>query len=356
MGIVQAGSGLANARQPIGTGAYRMAELVQDDRLVLQPFASYYGGAPANAGLVLKVVPDDTMRALELRKGSVDLVVNDLPPDVVRHLRDEGRLQVATADGTDYAYVGLNLRDPILRTLGVRKAIGFAIDRQAIVTYLRGGMAKVAIGIIPPMSWAYEPGAFDFTYDPAQARRLLDQAGYPDPDGDGPLPRFRLSLKTSTSEVYRVQAAVIQQDLAKVGIAVDVRSSELLTLLGDAARGNFQMYTLQWVGVTDPDMLRRVYHSKQAPPSGLNRVFYQNPEVDRLIEQAAAAEAESVRQPLYADAQRRIADDVPYISLWYKKNVAVAQPDLRGLHLSPIADFGFLKDVTRASLPAARRP
>ena len=83
MGIVQAGSGAANARQPIGTGPYQLAEFVQDDRIVLKPFARYYGGAPANAGVVLKVVPDDTMRGLELRKGTVDLVVNDLAPDIV---------------------------------------------------------------------------------------------------------------------------------------------------------------------------------------------------------------------------------------------------------------------------------
>jgi peptide/nickel transport system substrate-binding protein len=351
MGIVQAGSGSANARQPIGTGPYRLEQFVLDDRLVLKPFPDFYGGAPANSGVVLKVVPDDTMRGLELRKGTVDLVINDLSPDVVWQLQAEGRVQVTTAPGTDYAYIGLNQKDPVLANADVRRAIGFAIDREAIVKYLRRGYASVAVGIVPPMSWAFERNVFDFRYDPAEARRLLDAAGYPDPDGDGPRPRFRLSLKTSTSEVYRVQAAAIQRDLARVGVAVDVRSSELLTLLSDAARGNFQMYTLQWVGVTDPDMLRRVYHSKQAPPVGLNRVFYRNLEVDRLIDAAAVAVEDDMRRALYTEAQRLIAEDVPYISLWYKTNVAVAQPNLRGVKLSPIADFTFLKDVSR--VPAA---
>jgi peptide/nickel transport system substrate-binding protein len=354
MGIVQAGSGLANARQPMGSGPYQLGEFIQDDRLVLRPFAAHYRGAPANAGLVLKVVPDDTMRGLELRKGTVDLVVNDLAPDIAWQLRAEGRLQVITAPGTDYAYIGLNQQDPVLRHPDVRRAIGFAIDREAIVRYLRRGFASVAVGIVPPMSWAFERNVFDFRHDPGEARRLLDQAGFPDPDGDGPQARLRLSLKTSTSEVYRVQAAAIQQDLARVGIAVDVRSSELLTLLSDAARGNFQMYTLQWVGVTDPDMLRRVYHSKQAPPAGLNRVFYRNADVDRLIEAAAAAVSDELRAPLYTEAQRLIAHDVPYISLWYKTNLAVAQPDLRGVRLSPVADFTFLRDVTRLMPHAGR--
>jgi peptide/nickel transport system substrate-binding protein len=351
MGIVRKDSGAANARQPNGTGPYRIKEFVQDDRLALVPFERHYAGAPKNEGVVLKVVPDDTMRGLELRKGTVDLVVNDLAPDIVWQLTAEGRLGVTTAPGSDYAYLGLNLKDPVLGRVEVRRAIGFAIDRKAIVDYLRRGYARVAVGIVPPMSWAFEPDVFDFRHDPAEARRLLDAAGFPDPDGDGPQPRFSLTLKTSTSEVYRVQAAAIQHDLARVGIAVDVRSSELQSLFADVLRGNFHMYTLQWVGVTDPDMLRRVYHSKQVPPAGLNRVFYSNPEVDRLIDAAAAA-PDAERRELYGRAQQLIAADVPYVSLWYKTNVAVYQPALTGVRLSPIADFSFLKDVARVT-PAA---
>ena len=198
-----------------------------------------------------------------------------------------------------------------------------------------------------PMSWAFERNVFDFTHDPAEAARLLDAAGFPDPDGPGPLPRLRLSLKTSTTEVYRLQAAAIQHDLARVGIALEIRSSELQTLLADVLRGNFQMYSLQFVGVTDPDILRLVYHSQQAPPAGLNRVRYRNPDVDRLIEEAAGATDTARRRELYAQAQRIIAGDVPYISLWYKTNVAIFQPDIHGVTLSPIADFTFLKDVYR---------
>jgi peptide/nickel transport system substrate-binding protein len=347
MGIVQDGSGSANARQPIGTGPYRLTEFVPDDHVSLTAFDHYYAGRPRNDGILLKVVPDDTMRGLELRKGSVDLIVNDLSPDIVWQLQREGRVQVRTAAGTDYAYIGLNLNDPILSHVEVRKAIGYAIDREAIVKYLRRGFASTAVGIVPPMSWAFERKVFDFSHDPAEAERLLDAAGFRDPDGPGPLPRFRLSLKTSTTEVYRIQAAAIQHDLARVGIAIDVRSSEFQTLSADVLRGNFQLYTLQFVGVTDPDILRLVYHSQQVPPTGLNRVRYRNPDVDRLIEEASAAADENDRRRLYAEAQQRIAADVPYISLWYKTNVAIFQPDIHGVSLSPIADFTFLKDVYR---------
>jgi peptide/nickel transport system substrate-binding protein len=347
MGIVQDGSGAVNARQPIGTGPYKLSSFVPDDRIVLTAFEQHYAGRPKNSGIVLKVIPDDTMRGLELRKGAVDLIVNDLAPDIVAQLRDEGRLKVVTAAGTDYAYLGMNLRDPYLSRPEVRKALGYAIDRDAIVTHLRRGLATVAVGIIPPMSWAFERNVFAFRHDPAEARRLLDGAGFTDPDGDGPRPRFHLTLRTSTSEVYRVQAAVIQHDLAGIGVAVEVRTTELPTLLNDAARGNFQLYTLQFVGVTDPDMLRRVFHSKQEPPAGLNRVFYRRPEVDRLIEEAALSPDDVHRRTLYSQAQQMIAADVPYIPLWYRVNVAVCQSDVHGVALSPIADFTFLKAVYR---------
>lgn len=347
MGIVPVGTGPDAARHPIGSGPYRIGEFVADDHVTLTAFPDYFEGPPANASLTFRVVPDDTMRGLELRNGAVDIVVNDLTPDIVDTLRKDPDLKVVTTVGTDYAYLGFNMRDPLLKDVRVRRAIGYGIDRAGIVNYLRRGLAQPAVGVIPPMSWAFAPDAFQFTHDPEKARQLLDEAGYPDPDGDGPLPRLRLSLKTSTAEAYRLQAAVIQQSLSEVGIAVDVRSYEFATLFADVLKGNVQLYTLQWVGVTDPDMLRRVFYSKQTPPAGFNRGYYSNPAVDQLIDAASSAPTEVERKELYEDAQRAIALDAPYVSLWTKTNVAVYRAELHGVTLSPIADFSFLKNVSR---------
>ena len=206
------------------------------------------------------------------------------------------------------------------------------------------------------MSWAFERNVFDFRHDPAEARRLLDAAGFPDPDGDGPLPRFRLSLKTSTSEVYRVQAAAIQQDLARVGIAVDVRSSELLTLLSDAARGNFQMYTLQWVGVTDPDMLRRVYHSKQAPPAGLNRVFYQQRRSRSADRRGRGRRiGRRAQGALFRGAAADRRRTCRTSACGTRRTSQSRRPACTAFSCRPIADFTFLKDVTRAMPPSGAR-
>ena len=354
--VIPAGAGAELRNRPIGTGPYKFAGYSVDDRLDLAAFNDYYGGAPQNAGVVLKIVPDEIMRGLELKKGTVDVIVNDISPDTVQKFRDDGSMQIAASPGTDYAYVGINLRDPVLADKRVRHAIGYAIDRDAIIQHLRRGLAQPAVSVVPPTSWAYASDAFQFTRDPGRARALLDEAGYRDPDGDGPLMRLRLTLKVSTNEFYRLQAAVIQQDLRGVGIDLDVRSYEFATLSKDVASGNFQLVTLQWVGISDPDMLRRVFHSKQMPPLGFNRGFYSNPEVDRLIDQATAAADLETRRRLYQEVQRRVAVDAPYISLWYKTNVAVAQHELTGIRLTPLAPFSFLKDVSRREVASRASP
>lgn len=345
MGIVPVGTGAEAARKPIGSGPYRLSEFVPDDHVTLTPFPDAYGGAPANRGLLFKVVPDETMRGLELRNRSVDLVINDLSPDVINDLSHMNALSVETAPGTDYAYIGFNLQDPSLRDVRVRQAISHALDTDAIIRYLRRGFARPATGIVPSISWAYEADVRRYPHDPAAARRLLDEAGYPDPDGPGGQPRLRLTLKTSTDERYRLQAAVIQQNLAEVGIALEIRSYEFATLMADVVRGNVQLYTLQFVGVTDPDMLRRVFASTQTPPAGFNRGHYANPTVDELIVSAGLALDEPTRRDLYRRVQQLVAEDVPYVSLWAKTNVAVAQRELAGVTLSPTADFSFLKNA-----------
>ena len=350
MGIVPAGSGGSMAQQPVGSGPYEFVEVVADDHVTLRKFTGYYRGAPKNDGLIFKVVPDETMRGLELRKGDVDLVVNDVAPDLVHGLGDLPGLSVVTGPGTDYAYIGLNLRDPVLQDRRVRHAIGYAIDRDAIVRYLQRDLAREAKSIIPSMSWAYSDDMFAFTRDVVRARELLDEAGYRDPDGPGPEPRLRLTLKTSTVERYRVQAAALQHQLGDAGIELELRSHEFATLFSDVIRGNVQLYTLVFTGgsVADPDILRRVFHSSQTPPSGFNRAHYKNADVDRLIDQATAAVTENERRRYYVEAQRLIAADAPMISLWARTNVAVGRSNLSGIHLSPIGDLDFLRDVSRA--------
>ena len=348
MQVVPDGAGDSLRTFPIGTGPYRFVRYVLDEQVELTAYEGYWDGLPQNAGVVLRIIPDETMRGLELRKGTADLTVNDVSPDIAYQLQKDN-LKIAQAQGVDYMYIGLNMRDPVLRDKRVRQAIAYAVDREAIVKYLRRDLAQPAVGVLSPVAWAFEPAVPQFPHDVQRAKQLLDEAGYPDPDGDGPLPRVRLSLKTSTDEFYRLQATVIQQNLRLAGIDADVRSYEFATFYADVLSGNVQMYTLQWVGVTDPDMLRRLYHSKQAPPVGFNRNYYSNPEVDRLIDLATTALTDEDRRKYYSEVQKLVAEDVPYVSLWWKTNMAVTRPNISGMRLSGQADFLALKDVRKGS-------
>ena len=349
MPIVENGAGPDLRDHPVGTGPYRFVRYDVDDRVELAANADYWDGPPKNTGLVVKIVPDDVMRGLELQKGTLDIVVNDIAPDIVHQMRSNIRLQVVEAPGVDFQYIGLNLQDVRLRDRRVRQALAYAVDQGAIVEYLRRGLAQAAPGMLPRLSWAAASGLVAVPHDPDKARALLDAAGYRDPDGSGPAMRFMLTLKVSNSEYNRLQSTVIQQNLRDVGIDLDVRTYEFATLYADVLSSNFQMFTLQWTGgaLADPDILRRVFHTKQAPPVGFNRGHYSNPSVDALLDEADTTEDATRRLDLYAQVQRIVAADVPYISLWHKTNVVVAQRDLSGVRLTPMADFYFLKDVVR---------
>jgi len=118
---------------PVGSGPYRFVSYSVDDRLELAAFDDYYEGPPANRGLLLKIIPDDTMRGLELRKGSVDVVINEMNPDVVHGLEERGDVIVKRVPGLDYSYIGINVQHPPLDDRRVRQAIGYAINREAII-------------------------------------------------------------------------------------------------------------------------------------------------------------------------------------------------------------------------------
>jgi peptide/nickel transport system substrate-binding protein len=346
--IVPEGAGHAFNTHPVGTGPYRFIRNVADDRVELAPFPDYFEGPPRNNGLIFKVVPDSIMTGLELRRGTADIVVNVPDPDIVYQLEQDPRLRAERSPGVDFQYIGTNLRDPILKDVRVRRALSYAIDRNAIVKYLRRDLAVPAAGLMPRAAWAFVPDLIAYDYDPAKARALLDEAGYPDPDGDGPQMRMRLTLKIQNLEFPRLQATVIQQNLRAVGVDVDIRSYEFATLYADVLNGSFQLYTLQWVGggLVDPDILRRVFHSSQVPPVGFNRGHFSDAHVDALLDEASRATGDD-RRRLFGEAQRAIAEQAPYICLWTKINNVVAQAGLDGVRATPIADYTFLKDVAR---------
>jgi peptide/nickel transport system substrate-binding protein len=132
---------------------------------------------------------------------------------------------------------------------------------------------------------------------------------------------------------------------------MEIRSNEFATFFSDVVSGNFQVYSLRWVGGNnDPDFFSSVFHSKMVPPNGANRGHYSNPRVDELIEMSRREPDLEKRKAAYQEIQRIVAEDLPYISLFYMDNVAVFNKRLEGVRLSPAADYLFLTEVAVGKL------
>ncbi len=314
---------------PIGTGPFRFVERTPET-LTLEANRDYWNGSPALERVVFKEVPDSTVRALELLNGSVQLVVNDLTPDVVPLFRKNPYFQVIENPGANYAYLGINLEDPKLADPRVRRALALSIDRQRLVETLWRGLGVVTETMLPRGLWATHEGLEVLPYDPVEAERLLQEAGYPDPDGDGPRPRISFTYKTSNNEVYLLQAQVIQNMARQAGIAITVRSFEFATYYADVRKGNFQIFSGIRTGIVDPNIYRLVLHSTALPPSGQNRGRYKNLRFDELIDAGARQTLPKDRRPYYLEAQEIFARDLPYISLYTRVNYAVLPNGLEG--------------------------
>jgi peptide/nickel transport system substrate-binding protein len=346
VGIVPYGAGTDLKQSPIGSGPFRFVSAVQDSDVVLARNDDYWGEHVSIPKVRFMVVPDSTTRALELRKGSADVAVNALGSDVVVALQHEPDLKVMVTPGTIYAYLAFNLRDPSLRDARVRQAVAYALDRETVIKYLWRDLARPAAGMLPSQHWAYTDDVMHYPHDPTRAEQILDQAGYRR-GTDGV--RFRLTMKTSTEETSRLMAAVFQQQLKKVGIAVDIRSFEFATFYSDVVKGAFQMYSLRWIGGNeDPDIFEHVFHSASFPPKRANRSYYVNPKVDRLIDEGRRELDLPKRKQIYTELQRIVAEDLPYISLWYMDNVIVHNRRVQNIEASASGNYDFLRRVRLA--------
>ena len=341
VGIVPAGLGSDFGRSPVGTGPFRFVSQAQDESVVLERNSSYLEGAPAHVQKVtFRIVPDSIVRALELRKGSADVEMSSLSPDMIPVLAKRAELEVSEEPGTNFAYLGVNLEDPILLHKEVRQALAYATDRESLVKYLLHSQARLASGILPPNHWAYEENVKKYGYEPAEAERLLDTAGYRR-GADGR--RLHLTLKVSTLEQARLIGAALQDQWKKVGVDLEVRPLELATLFSDLGKGNFQLSYSIWIGANnDPDVFDLVFSSKRIPPNGSNRGHYRNARVDELIAAIRAEMNREKRKELCSEVQRIVADDLPYITLWYVDVVSVHRREMVKVQLTPTGDYDFL--------------
>ena len=346
IGIVPAGASADFAQHPVGSGPFRFVSSRQDDEVVLERNDNYFRTAPSVQHVRFRIVPEAVVRGLELRKGSGDLEVNSLTPDMVPVLARAEDVAVAEQPGSILAYLAFNCDDPALAKREVRQALSYATDRESLVKYLLRGQARVADGLLPPGNWAYEPNMTRYAYDPAKAEQLLDQAGFPRRGNPRTGTRIQLTLKTSTDQSVRLLSEVLQDQWRRVGIDLQLQPLEFATLFSDITRGNFQIYTLRWVGANnDPDIFEFVFSSKRIPPAGANRGRYRNPELDTLVDRARVESDREKRKALFSRVQQIVAQDEPYLPLWFLDNISVHRSRVTAIQLTPAGDYDFLGSV-----------
>lgn len=288
-------------------------------------------------------VTDPTVRALKLVTGELDVAVGSMPPETLAWLGQQREVDVQRRPGAIITYLGINATDPALRDPGVRRALALAIDRDAIIKHLFAGGASKASAVLPPGHWALDEELAAIDHDPGAAAALLAARGY---DEAHPLD---LSYKTTTDPFRLRVAAVLQDQLARVGVRLSIESYDWGTFYADVKAGRFQLYALSWVGITLPDIFRHAFHSDAVPPAGANRGRYHNAAVDRLIE-AAEVEPDRARQAaLYRRLQRLLLDDLPCVPLWYEHSVAAVRQDIDGFRLYADGRLASLRDLRRIS-------
>ena len=323
-------------QQPIGSGPFRFIAWPEDGRLQLlrqrdQQRVSFIR------------VSDATVRVLKLLRGEVDMLQNDLSPELVSYLQKKEDINVTRARGSNFTYLGFNLDDSVTGKQDVRHAIAMAIDRESVIRYVMGGSARPASALLPPNHWAGNPALTEIKYDPDAARALLAKHGY------SPQQPLKVTYKTSTN-AFRVRlATVLQSQLKAVGIEVDLRSYDWGTFYGDIKAGNFQMFSLSWVGIKTPDIFRYAFHSESVPPNGANRGRFKDQTVDHLIELAGDADSLESQGTAYGELQQRLLETLPYVPLWYEDHVFVARKGITDYRLSLDGNYDGLITVRALS-------
>lgn len=338
IGIIPSGAGSEIIDSPIGTGPYRFVSYKEGDVVRLEANRDYWAGAPNIPRVHVKVVTDNSTRQAELMSGEVDLAYNaQFDPETIRALSRRRDIQVVFGDGANIGYLGLNVSSGAqLANQKLRQAVAYGIDREVIIHRLLRDQARKANAIMPPEQRVYDSTSRVYDHDPELAKQLLDDAGFTDPDGDGPRPRLTLTMLTTTVQLSRNIAAILQDQLRRVGIQLELQSLESATLFDRLGKGQFDLYYLIGIGYNQlTDVFQFVYHSRYQDqrfndtiarlrgtndPAQIRRLCDQlaailaqreycwNAEVDSLAEEAQSIDSPSNKKLMYLRISALLTD------------------------------------------------
>jgi len=306
--------------RPIGTGPFKFVEWVRDDHVTLERNEDYFDEGPYIEKIVYKIIPDQNTIAMAMETGEVDLA--NLKPEDFDRLKNMDHLRPYEYPALSYTYMAYNLKNPLFQDKRVRHAIAHAVDRQAVVDEVLMGHGTVCHSHGSPVLWDYNPDVRKFEYDPDKARELLAEAGWEDTDGDGVLDKngekFGFTIQTNQGNKVREQSAVvIQQQLADVGIDVEVKLVEWNTFVQEVLLPkNFEVVIVGWALDEDPDAYE-IWHTNGGP---FNFVSFSNERIDEIYELGRVTLDQEKRKALYQEAQGILAEEQPYLFLYFRND------------------------------------
>ena len=330
------------AENPVGTGPFKFKEWVKGDRIVLERNENYWGDKATFDQVIFRIVPEAGTRVSMLLAGDVDMIYKPSPADLPK-LQANPDVVVSTVDSTRTIFIAINNQFGPFKDKRVRQALNYAVDKESIVKNILLGLATVYDSPVPSSFFGHASiGAYP--YDPAKAKQLLKDAGYPtgfktvliSPSG-----RYTLDIQ---------MAQAVQGYLKDVGIDAEVRTMDWPTYIATITKPlnetNVELHVLGWGPfVLDADQtLSAMFNSAYWPPQGLATAFYKNVQVDKLINDARMSIDPKVRQDLYAQAQKIIMDDAPWIFMYIEKFTLAWRKPLKGVIVFPFETF----DITYA--------
>ncbi|MFH0824875.1 MAG: peptide-binding protein, partial [Pseudomonadota bacterium] len=330
-------------RNPVGSGPYMVEEWITGDRIVLMANNAYLGPKPCIGRMMWRMVPDSATMFLLVKSGGIDWM--DLAPlQYFRQTNDDwfrDNFKKYRFLDFSYNYLGYNLKNLKFKDKQVRQAITMAIDRERIISAVLLGLGRVAHSPYKPDTYWYNQSVPKIAYDPEKAGTLLMQAGWKDSDGDGILDKdgspFEFTIVTNQGNLLRKLAAIlIQDDLKKIGIKVNIRVIEWAALLKYFVhRGNYDACLLGWRLGMDPDQTD-IWNSSKVGEHELNFVSYKNQEVDGLLDQGASTFNPQERKRYYDRFQEILADEVPYTFLWVPETLPLVHSRVQGIKASTL--------------------
>jgi cationic peptide transport system substrate-binding protein len=322
---------------PIGTGPFKFKQYSSGAFIRYEPHSDYWRGKSELKQLVFDITPRDTGRLTKLLAGECDVIAY---PIAHKKIEQHPNLTLESVTSFNVGYFGFNTSKPPFNNHLVRKALSYAINKQAILETVYTGQAEIANGLIPTSSWAYDSTITSQEYSITKAQELLTQAGY---SNGFAMDLWAMPVQRAYNPDAVTMAKLIQADLLKIGIEVNVVSGyEWSTFLRKISDGEHQSVLLGWsADHPDPDNFFSTLLSCSSAITGSNRTFWCNKEFDQLIQKALQTNNINKRKVYYSKALKLINEEVPLIPIAHSKRYQARANNINGTLLRAIGGIDF---------------